>query len=136
MDRIDCDRMFVAVMELGSFARAADKLRVSSGQASKLVTRLEHILGTQLLNRTTRSLSATEVGRAYYERMRDILVEIDALDGAITTQSRDVAGRLRLTVPASLGFSQLVPLFITFMEEHPRIELDIQFSDRVVNSGR
>ena len=133
MDRLDCDRMFVAVMELGSFARAADRLHVSAGQASKLVTRLEQILGAQLLSRTTRALSPTELGRAYYERMRDILTEIDALDGSINTRTSNAAGRLRLTVPASLHFSQMVPLFTEFMELNPKIEIDVHFSDRAVS---
>jgi len=62
MDRLDCDRMFVTVMELGSFAAAAARLGTSSGQASKLVSRLEGDLGVRLLNRTTRALSPTEAG--------------------------------------------------------------------------
>ena len=57
MDRLDCDRMFVAVMELGSFARAAERLGTSAGQASKMVARLEQDLGARLLNRTTRALA-------------------------------------------------------------------------------
>jgi hypothetical protein len=63
MDRLECARMLVAVMETGSFARAAERLRTSPGQASKLVSRLESELGVRLLNRTTRALAATEAGR-------------------------------------------------------------------------
>ena len=62
MDRLDCERMFVAVMETGSFIAAAARLKTSSGQASKLVSRLEEELGVRLLNRTTRAVSPTEVG--------------------------------------------------------------------------
>ena len=69
MDRLACDRMLVAVIERGSLSGAAQKLGVSSGQASKLVSRLEEELGVQLLHRTTRSVSPTEVGRAYFERI-------------------------------------------------------------------
>ena len=80
MDRLDCDRMFVAVMEAGSFVAAAERLGTSSGQASKLVSRLESELGVRLLNRTTRAISATEAGQAYYERLRPLLDEFDTLD--------------------------------------------------------
>ena len=73
MDRLDCERMFVAVLDTGSFSAAAQRLGTSSGQASKLVSRLEADLGVQLIKRTTRALSPTEVGYAYYERMKGLL---------------------------------------------------------------
>lgn len=133
MERLDCDRMFVAVMEAGSFAKAAERLDTSSGQASKLVSRLEQELGVQLLNRTTRALSPTEVGQAYFERIKPLLDELDALDDSIKTRSGVVAGRLRLTVPMSFGVVQLVPAFTTFAEAYPAVELDVNFTDRIVN---
>ncbi|HEX5934764.1 MAG TPA: LysR family transcriptional regulator, partial [Pseudorhizobium sp.] len=80
MDRLECDRMFAAVIETGSFAAAAARLGTSTGQASKLVSRLEKELGVQLLTRTTRALALTEVGRAYYERIKVIIEEFDLLD--------------------------------------------------------
>jgi DNA-binding transcriptional LysR family regulator len=133
MDRIDCDRMFVAVLETGSFARAAERLRVSSGQASKLVTRLEHDLGVQLLNRSTRALSPTEVGQAYFDQIRRIIEDFDALDAAVKSRSSEATGRLRLTAPLSFGTSLLAPLLLDFLACHPRIDLDVSFSDRAVN---
>ncbi len=83
MDRLDCDRMFVAVLEVGSFAGAAERLGTSSGQASKLVSRLEQELGVQLFKRSTRALSPTEVGRAYYERVKTLLEAFDTLDATV-----------------------------------------------------
>ncbi|MBN9921094.1 LysR family transcriptional regulator, partial [Listeria monocytogenes] len=77
MERLDCDRMFVAVLEAGSFAGAAARLGTSAGQASKLVSRLETDLGVQLIKRTTRALSPTEVGQAYCERIKPLLEEFD-----------------------------------------------------------
>jgi DNA-binding transcriptional LysR family regulator len=133
MERLDCDRMFVAVMETGSFAKAALRLGTSSGQASKLVSRIEQELGVRLLNRTTRALSPTEVGQAYFERIRQVLDDIDALDDAIKTRSGVASGRLRLTAPISFGNVQLAPVLIAFAEAYPAIELDVSFSDRVVN---
>lgn len=73
MDRLDCDRMFVTVLETGSFSAAALRLGTSSSQASKLVSKLEQQLGVQLFKRSTRALSPTDVGRAYYERVKHLL---------------------------------------------------------------
>lgn len=133
MNRLDCDRMFVAVMETGSFAAAAARLHTSSGQASKLVSRLEADLGVRLLNRTTRAVSATEVGQAYYERLRSILDEMDDLDQSVRSASRAPRGRLRLTAPLTFGTVQLAPALNDFARRYPDISLDVQFSDRVVN---
>ncbi len=109
MQKLECERMFVAVMETGSFARAADRLGISSGQASKLVSRLERDLGVRLLNRTTRALSPTEVGQAYFERVRMLIEEFDALDSAVKSRAGTPSGRLRLTAPLSFGNTQLAP---------------------------
>ncbi len=133
MQRLECERMFVAVMETGSFAKAASRLGTGSAQASKLVSRLEADLGVRLLNRTTRSLSATEVGQAYLERIKLVLEELDALDLAVKSRSGTASGRLRLTVPMSFGTVQLASAFIDFATRYPDIGLDVSFSDRVVN---
>ncbi|MEQ1522293.1 MAG: LysR family transcriptional regulator [Aestuariivirga sp.] len=133
MQRLECERMFVAVMETGSFAKAAARLGTGSAQASKLVSRLESDLGVRLLNRTTRSLSPTEVGQAYLERIKVVLEELDALDEAVKNRSGSASGRLRLTVPMSFGTTQLAPAFIDFATRFPDIDLDVSFSDRVVN---
>ena len=133
MQRLECERMFVAVMETGSFAKAAARLGTGSAQASKLVSRLESDLGVRLLNRTTRSLSPTEVGQAYLERIKLVLEELDALDEAVKNRSGTPSGRLRLTVPMSFGTTQLALAFIDFATRFPDIDLDVSFSDRVVN---
>lgn len=133
MDRLDCDRMFVAVMETGSFAGAARRLGSSSGQASKLVSRLEAELGVRLLNRTTRALAPTEVGQAYFDRMRGILDEFDSLDALVKSRSAAPRGRLKLTAPLTFGIMQLVPALNEFALAYPEIDLDVSFSDRVVN---
>lgn len=133
MDRIDCDRMFVAVLDTGSFAEAARRLGVSSGQASKLVSRLETELGVQLLKRTTRALAATEVGKAYYERLKGLLDEFDALDASVRNASGAPAGQLRITAPLSFGTHQLTPLLLDFARSFPAVRFDVSFSDRTVN---
>lgn len=133
MDRLDCDRMFVAVLDAGSFAAAARRLGTSSGQASKLVARLEAELGVQLLKRTTRALAPTDAGQGYYERMKGLLEEFDALDAAVRDASGAPAGRLRLTAPLSFGTLQLAPVLLDFARAYPEIQLDVSFSDRTVS---
>lgn len=133
MDRLACDRMFIAVVERHSLTAAAEKLGVSSGQASKLVSRLEEDLGVQLLHRTTRSVSTTEAGQAYYERIKRLLDDMDELDATIRSSSGAPRGRLTMSVPITFGTQVLAPLLAEFAEAHPLIELDVSFSDRVVN---
>lgn len=132
MDRLDCDRMFCAVVETGSFTAAAARLGTSSGQASKMVSRLESLLNVRLLSRTTRAVAPTEAGLAYYERLRILLDEFDALDASIRDESGAPRGRLRLSAPLTFGTQILVPALNDFAVEFPGIELDVSFSDRLV----
>src|SRR5476649_1641864 len=130
MERRQCDRMFVAVLETGSFARAAARLGTSAGQSSKLVSRLEEQLGVQLIKRTTRALAATEVGQAYYQRIKILL---DVLDASVRQAAGAPSGRLRLSAPTSFGATQLTGVLIDFAREFPAIELDVSFADRLVS---
>lgn len=133
LDRLTCDRMFVAVMETGSFTAAADRMRTTPGQASKLVSRLEGALGVRLLNRTTRAVSPTEAGQAYFDRLRPLLEEFDSLDAALYDVTQAPRGRLRLTAPLTFGGLELTPILNDFALRWSEIELDVRFSDRVVN---
>jgi len=125
--------MFVAVLESGSFSKAAQALGTSSGQASKLVSKLEADLGVQLLNRTTRALSPTEVGYAYFERVKSLLEDFDALDASVRNASTAATGRLRLSVPVSFGTMQMTADLIEFARVYPDIQLDVSFADRLVS---
>lgn len=133
MDRLAADRMFIAVMETGSFTAAAGRLGTSSGQASKLVSRLEAGLGVRLLNRTTRAVSATEVGQAYFEQIRSLIEEYDTLDQSVLDAAHSPRGRVRLTAPLTFGTAELVPALTAFACAYPEISLNVSFSDRVVN---
>lgn len=133
MDRLESDRMFIAVMETGSFTGAAERLGTSSGQASKLVSRLEAALGVQLLSRTTRAVSPTEAGQAYFDRLRPLLDEFEALDASIRDVSHAPRGRLRLTAPLTFGATELAPALNEFAGRFPEIELDVSFADRVIS---
>jgi DNA-binding transcriptional LysR family regulator len=125
--------MFVAVLESGGFSRAAARLGTSSGQASKLVSKLEADLGVQLLNRTTRALSPTELGRAYYEQVKRLIEEFDALDASVRSASGRAIGRINLSAPLSFGAIQLMPALLDFARAFPDIQLDVGFSDRAVD---
>ena len=125
--------MFVAVVENGSFAAAARRLGVSSGQASKLVAGLEAELGVQLLARSTRALSLTEVGRACHGGIRGFLAEFDELHAAVRTVSGRPSGQVRLTAPQPFGRLRLLPLLLDFARRFPEIRLDVDFSDQLRN---
>ena len=125
--------MFVAVMETGSFTAAAQRCGTSHGQASKLISRLESELGVNLLRRSTRSLTPTEVGLAYYERIRQLLVDYDALNDSVRNSANAPSGLLRISAPVTFGVSQLAPYLVEFARRYPDIELDVSFSDMLVN---
>lgn len=133
MERIDCDRMFIAVMETGSFAAAAKRLDVSPGQASKMITRLERDLSVNLISRSTRFLAPTEVGRDYYEQILPLIASYDALNDSILNSSRAPSGVLRISAPVTFGTQRLPDVLVKFVSRYPDIELDVRFSDRLVN---
>lgn len=133
MERLQAERMFVKVVETGSFAAAARRLGTSSGQASKLVSKLESDLGVKLLNRTTRALSLTEAGQAYADRMRAILESFDDLTTEVQNAATAPRGRIRLTAPLSFGTVRLAPVLARFAAEYPEISLEVHFNDRITN---
>ena len=132
-DRLAPERMFLMVVETGSFARAAERLGTGSGQASKLVQKLESELGVKLLNRTTRALALTEAGQLYAERLRGVVEALDDMTAELQTAVLIPRGRLRLTAPLSFGTLRLAPILARFARDFPEIALEVQFTDRIVN---
>mgnify|MGYP001295597063 FL=1 len=133
MDALRQIEAFVAVVRAGSYVKAAERQETSKAVLSRQVLELEGRLGTRLLNRTTRRLSLTETGTAYYERcvqILDDLREADAEAGATTATAR---GRLRINAPLTFGNLHLAPLWGEFLKLHPAVELDITLTDRVVD---
>lgn len=124
---------FVAVVEAGSFVAAGEVLRVSKAAVSRSVIELEARLGARLLQRTTRRLSLTEAGRAYYGHCKQILAELEEADSAVGVVSGNPVGRLRINAPYSFGVLHLAPLWGGFMAQYPELELDINLSDRLVD---
>jgi DNA-binding transcriptional LysR family regulator len=124
---------FVRVVEAGSFVAAAERLGISTSSLSRLVADLEHHLGARLLNRTTRRLSLTESGQAYYERCVTLLGDLadaEALAGQSAVQAR---GTLRLTCSYSMAEQQVAPAIASFGRQHPDVRFELIVSDRIVD---
>lgn len=123
-------KMYGAVVDGGSFAAAADKLGVSRAMVSKQIQKLEEHLGTRLLNRTTRRLSLTETGRAFYERSIQIMGDVEEAEQVAAQLTRMPQGILRVTIPLSYGQHRLAAVIGDYTLAYPQVRLDISLSDR------
>jgi DNA-binding transcriptional LysR family regulator len=125
MDTHTAMQTYARVVELGSFAAAADKM----GQARSVVTRqiahLEEKYGVRLLNRTTRKLSMTDAGRAFYERVRPILAEVADLELSLQAEGQAPSGRLRVSAPVSFGILHLGPAIAEYLLRYPDVIIDL-----------
>ena len=125
--------VFVAAVEAGSFAQAAIRLHLSRSAVGKSIARLEQRLGVRLFQRTTRSQSLTDNGALFYERCLRALEEIRGAESLLETGKQQVSGRLRVAMPVLFGRQCVAPLLIALAQEHPGLELEMSFSDRVVD---
>jgi DNA-binding transcriptional LysR family regulator len=130
MDRLDNMRVFAKIAEIGSFAGAASRLDMSSSMASQHVKVLEESLGVRLLNRTTRKVSLTEIGRAYYERCTQILVEVDEADRIASALQQAPRGRLRVYCDTNIA-RFIAPVVVRFLEEFKETAIDLRTGDRM-----
>jgi DNA-binding transcriptional LysR family regulator len=133
MDRLTSMDAFVRAVELGSFSAAADALDLSAPMVGKHVRFLEDRLGVRLLNRTTRRQSLTDFGRAYFERCRAILAEVEGAEALAADHLGEVRGRLRVTMPALLGRYCVAPLLFSLAQRHPGVDLILSFGDSLVD---
>ncbi|CAO3360192.1 Transcriptional regulator, LysR family [Azospirillum palustre] len=133
MDRLDDMLAFIKVVDTKSFTAAADRLNLSKSVVSRRIGELENRLGARLLNRTTRKLSLTEVGQAYYERCTRILADLEEAEQAVADLHAAPRGRLRLNAPVSFGIMHLAPAVAEFLERYPAIEIDMDLNDRTVD---
>ncbi|MBD3619082.1 MAG: LysR family transcriptional regulator [Chromatiales bacterium] len=130
MDHLSDVAVFVQVVDSQSFTAAADKLGLSKSVVSKYVTRLEDRLGARLLNRTTRRLSLTEVGRAFYDRSREGLREIEAAEQEVSRLQAEPRGVLRINSPMSFGILHIAPALAEFQARYPELHVDMSLDDR------
>ena len=133
MDRLHAMEVFVRVVDTGAFTRAADVLHMSKATVTTLVQNLESHLGVKLLNRTTRRVSVTPDGAAYYERCLRILADVEETESALGHTKSNPRGRLRVDVPATFGRRVLVPALPDFFARYPDIRLEVGCSDRPVD---
>jgi DNA-binding transcriptional LysR family regulator len=125
--------VFVRVVELGSFTKAADALEISKAAVSKYVNRLEQRLGARLLHRTTRRLALTEAGQALYGRSAAALAELAEAEHDVAQLTGKPRGMLRVTAPIYLGVTVLAAHIASFRAKYPEVRLDLDFSDRLVD---
>lgn len=126
-------RIFTQVMQAGSFTAAADLLGMSKQSVSRRLMQLEERLGVRLLNRSTRRLDATALGRQYYESAVRLLGEMQQAEQDISGQTQALRGTLRLSAPLSFAISHLGSLLTEFLQLHAQLIVEIDLSDRAVD---
>ncbi len=124
---------FVTTVQSGSFSKAAALLGVSKSHVSKQVSRLEHRLGVQLLIRTTRKISLTDIGRAYFQRCEQILEDVREAESVVSEIKGEPQGDLNISLPNTLGERYIVPIIAEFMMRHANLRANVSISTRNVD---
>jgi DNA-binding transcriptional LysR family regulator len=133
MDRIDAMQAFVAVADLRGFAPAARKLGLSPSGVTRLVAALEDRLGARLLQRTTRSVTLTDVGARYLERARRILADVEEAEGSAEGERNRPSGRLVVSAPVGFGRLHVSPLMSAYLMRYLEVSGELRLADRMVN---
>jgi len=133
MDRFDAMQAFARVVEAGSFTKAAETLHMSKTTVTQLIQQLEARLRVKLLNRTTRKVNVTADGALYYERVIELLAQMQEAETSLSGASAVPRGRLRVDVPSPLARMILVPALPAFYALYPDIQIDMGVSDRIVD---
>lgn len=136
MDQCGAMRIFVRVAELASFTQAAQSLGQPKASVSLAVQKLEEELGVRLLHRTTRKVTMTQDGQAFYERSKDLLADLDELKGMFLADDADLAGRLRVDMPSGTAKTTIIPALPEFLRRYPRLEIELSSTDRRVDLVR
>jgi DNA-binding transcriptional LysR family regulator len=133
MDRLAAMETFVYVVETGSFSAAARRLNVGQPAVSKTIAQLEARLAVRLLLRSTRGLTPTEAGLAYFERAKRAIEEADEADNAARGAASGLTGNLRICAAVTFGRLHIVPHLAPFLEQNPNLDIDLMLDDRNVN---
>jgi DNA-binding transcriptional LysR family regulator len=133
MDRIDAMQAFVAVADLRGFAPAARKLGLSPSGVTRLVAALEDRLGARLLQRTTRSVTLTDVGARYLERIRRILADVEEAEASAEGERNRPSGRLVVSAPVGFGRLHVSPLMSAYLTRYPEVSAELRLADRMIN---
>ena len=133
MDRLHEIEVFIAVADAGSFAKAGKRLRLSPPAVTRAISALEDRLGARVFNRTTRSLTITEVGERFLHSARRVLSDLDTAEKEAVGEAAAPAGHLTVTTSVTFGRSALAPVVGDFLSQHPRVTASVLLVDRVVN---
>ena len=136
MHSVEAMQIFVRVAEVASFTRAGDSLGLPKASVSNAIQQLEQKLGARLLNRTTRKVELTQDGRAYYERCKDLLADMDELQSMFQHGEQSLRGRLRVDMPSGMARNMVIPQLPRFLSEYPLLELELSCTDRKVDLVR
>lgn len=133
MNRLDAMQIFVRVAELASFTKAADSLGLPKASISTAVQQLESLLATRLLHRTTRKVQMTQDGQVFYERCKDLLADMDELEGLFQQGASNLSGRLRVDMPSAMAKNRIIPRLPELLAQHPQLQVEISSTDRRVD---
>jgi DNA-binding transcriptional LysR family regulator len=133
MDRLAAMETFVCVVETGSFSAAARRLNIGQPAVSKTIAHLEKRLAVSLLLRSTRGLTPTEAGLAFFERAKRALEEADEADNAARGSASGLSGSLRISAAVTFGRLHIVPQLGPFLDQHPQLNIDLMLDDRNIN---
>ena len=133
MDQLGEMRVFVRAIECGSFASAANGLKLTPSAVSKLVRRLEERLGVRLLNRTTRKLSLTAEGETYFHSGRRLVDSVDSLEQEVTAAGGKPRGLLRISASVPFGLVHIAPALVEFRRRYPDVRVHLSLNDRNVD---
>jgi len=133
MERIQAIRLFVRVVDLGSFSKAAAELGIGQPAATKQVRRMEAQLGARLLHRSTHGVTPTEIGLLYYEKCKLITHHVEEAESVAALLQTQVQGALRISTSVAFGRRVLAPLVMQFMRMNPQLQVDLSCDDRYVN---
>ncbi len=133
MDRIDLFRIFTRVVECSSFTRAADTLGLPRSSVSAAVIELEGRVGARLLHRSTRKVSPTQDGAAFYDRCLRVITDVEETESLFRQSDAKPSGKLRTDVPGRIGRLIIAPALPSFLDQFPDIEVDLGVTDRAVN---
>jgi DNA-binding transcriptional LysR family regulator len=133
MDRIDAMQAFVLVADLKGFAPAARKLGLSASGVTRLIAAVEERVGARLLQRTTRSVTLTDVGTRFLERARRILADVEEAEASAQAERVQPSGRLIVSAPLGFGRIHVTPLISTWLQRYPDAGGELRLSDRMIN---
>jgi DNA-binding transcriptional LysR family regulator len=126
-------QIFVRVAEMNSFTKAAESLGIPKASVSTYIQQLETQVGTRFFHRTTRNVQLTQDGAAFYERCKDLLVDMEEIESMFQEGAEGLSGRIRVDMPVALAKNYIIPLLPKFLKQHPKIEIELSSTDRRVD---